>query len=434
MTRDAHGAIDWRALHHRWWVEYNPLALLSAAVVLGGLVLLQRDATFAGDSTLVLSAVAELYALCLIGGAALLFRIGRRRSAVMLGMLAALFQADLILHVESSGYLGNVGAAAAFGWWLVFAVKLRLLAGALRLRLSRSAWAVALLGAAGLAGLPLALEHLGPDGGRLVTLWLFSTGALALWTERKVRSSLPLDQRGRRALRFTWAAWAGLALGHAVWWTVLWDIDPTSWPAVAALLAMRYRTRESQRWTLAAVALGGVALFVPASFGLVALLTGIALALAAWRSPGTVTYAPQSSPLPSYRVPEDEPQLLTVIDPSGAGAAVLRRAHLPLSRRLARGAGPPGGAPDPPAGRPDRLHAGGGVVGRAARSAPLARRALALSRPPRGPARVARPTLERRRARARGRGPRFRHPGRLPARPVACARHRHGVRADAGPP
>ncbi len=311
MTRNER--IDWRALHHRWWVEYNPLALVSAAVVLAGLVLLARDATFDGYSTFLLSGVAELYALCLIGGAALLFRIGRRRSAVILGLLAALFQGDLILHSESSGYLGTVGAAAAVGWWLVFALKLALLARALRLRLSRSAWGVALLGAAGIAGLPVALDHFGSDAGRLIPVWLFATGAAALWTKGRVHSALPLDVRGGRALRFTWAAWAALALGHAAYWTVLWDVDPTSWPAVGALLAMRYRTHESQRWLLATVALGGAAWFAPESFGVVALLTGVSLGLCAWRSPGTRTCVLTGAP-PTYRESEDEPETLVVTD------------------------------------------------------------------------------------------------------------------------
>jgi len=313
MIRNEHGAIDWRALHHRWWVEYDPLALVSAAVVLGGLVLLGRDATFDGHSTFILSAVAELYALCLIGGAALLFRIGRQRSAAMLGMLAALFQGDLILHAESSAYLGAVGAAAAVVWWLVFALELRLLAWALRLRLSRSAWLVALVGAAGIAALPIALDHFGATAGRLVPVWLFLTGALGLWTGPRIHSAVPVDVRGRRALRFVWAAWAALALGHAAYWTVLWHVDPTCWPAVGALLAMRYRTRESQRWLLAAVALGGVAFFDPASFGVIALLTGAALALAAWRSPGTRTEVLAGIP-PTYRESEDEPETLEVVD------------------------------------------------------------------------------------------------------------------------
>lgn len=306
-------AIDWRALHHRWWVEYNPLALVSAAVVLGGLVLLARDTTFDGYSTFILSGVAELYALCLIGGAALLYRIGRGRSAAMLGLLAALFQGDLILHSESSGYLGAVGAGAAAVWWLVFVVKLKLLARALRLRLGASAWVVVLLGAAGVAGLPVALDHYGSDGGRLIPVWLFVTGTAAVWTKVRVRSAVPIDVRGRRALRFTWAAWAVLALGHAAYWTVLWDVDPTSWPAVAALLAMRYRTRESQRWLLASVALGGVAFFAPESFGLVALLTGLSLGIVAWRSPGTRSCVLEGAP-PTYREVEDEPETVVVTD------------------------------------------------------------------------------------------------------------------------
>jgi hypothetical protein len=34
----------WRRLMHRWFVEYNPLYLVSAMLVLGGIWLLSREA------------------------------------------------------------------------------------------------------------------------------------------------------------------------------------------------------------------------------------------------------------------------------------------------------------------------------------------------------------------------------------------------------
>jgi len=63
----------WRRLLHRWLIEYNPLYLLSAMLVLGGMILtsqgLARQSSLYGP--LGVAAIAELYALALIGGAAL---------------------------------------------------------------------------------------------------------------------------------------------------------------------------------------------------------------------------------------------------------------------------------------------------------------------------------------------------------------------------
>ena len=36
--------VSWRRLYRRWFVEYNPLALLSATFILGGIWLLSREA------------------------------------------------------------------------------------------------------------------------------------------------------------------------------------------------------------------------------------------------------------------------------------------------------------------------------------------------------------------------------------------------------
>ena len=49
------------------------------------------------------AAIAEVYAVALIGGAALLMRIGQRRPAVMLALLTALYQCSLTLHGDLRG-------------------------------------------------------------------------------------------------------------------------------------------------------------------------------------------------------------------------------------------------------------------------------------------------------------------------------------------
>src|SRR6185369_2966752 len=132
--------------------EFNPVYLLSAGLVLSGMFLVSKGL---GQSTglaapLGIAAIAELYAALLIGGAALLTRIGQRRPAVMLGLLAMLYQCDLTLHTETCANLGAAGLVATILWLVVFAGKLRALAWALHLRISRAATATLLTGATGI--------------------------------------------------------------------------------------------------------------------------------------------------------------------------------------------------------------------------------------------------------------------------------------------
>src|SRR5690606_9630249 len=89
-AHDAHAF--WRRLLHRWFVEYNPFYLLSATLVLGGMILTSRALAAGGGvyGQVGVAAIAELYASALIGGAALLTRIGQRRPAVMLAVLTVL--------------------------------------------------------------------------------------------------------------------------------------------------------------------------------------------------------------------------------------------------------------------------------------------------------------------------------------------------------
>ena len=111
MTNPNPAASYWRRLLYRWLIEYNPLYLLSAALVLGGMQLISRG--LAEDGSLYqqvgVASIAELYAFALIGGAALLTRIGLRRPAVLLALVTILYQGDLTLHTETCAYLGWVG-------------------------------------------------------------------------------------------------------------------------------------------------------------------------------------------------------------------------------------------------------------------------------------------------------------------------------------
>lgn len=291
-----------RALLHRWLVEYNPVYLCSAALVLLGLTLISR-ALAQGDalwSMLAAPALAELYAFALIGGAAFLARVGHRRPAAMLGLLAVLYQGDLMMNVELSVYLDVVGKLAAAVWVLLFAVKLRALAWALELRLSRSAMLVPSVAALGLAVLPHLLAAAEPSArAAMVALWLFAVGASALWTTREVESAVPWDVRGRRCVRAAWAIWAVLAIGHAAYWSVTWRFDVLPIAIAAPLLVTRWMRREAHVWRMVVGTLAAVALFAPWLFWIAAVMAAATLVLGATReqfvrveSPGATRAAP----------------------------------------------------------------------------------------------------------------------------------------------
>ncbi len=308
-----------RRLLHRWFIEYNPLYLVSALLVLGGLMLISRgqaDQASMSPEVGSIPVIAEIYAAVLIAGAALLTRLGLRRPAVMLALLTALYQGDLTLFTERSVYLGSVGALAAFAWLAVFVIKLYALGWAVRLRVSRSAMAVAAWGALGIAVLPRALSQLDPArSSALVALWVFSLFAAGLWTSRAVTSAVELDAWGRtvlaRAVRAAWAMWAALALMHVIFWCVAYQISALVLLPVALLLATRWMRREASVWAAATGTLLLAGWTMPASLSSVALMAAVALSLRALRKPvWTPDVVEELRSTEPYRVPRTgEPPL-----------------------------------------------------------------------------------------------------------------------------
>jgi hypothetical protein len=281
----------WRRLLYRWFVQYNPLYLLSAALVLAGSCLwsrgLAQEESVAGPLGVAL--VAELYAACLVGGAALLTRVGLRRPAVMLALLFILYQWDSTLHTETCPYLGPVGVWATAAWLAVFAAKLHALAWALRVRFSGHATAAASLGAAGLAMGPRVLPGLDPGrAGALVAAWVFALAAL--YRPGGITSEDVLDGWGRTVLRrATLAGWllSGLLLGMHV---LMWWRDHHL-PLTATCLALplvhltRRARRESRVWTTLLATLFVAAWVEPAAFSVTSLLAAATLALRALAPP-----------------------------------------------------------------------------------------------------------------------------------------------------
>jgi hypothetical protein len=293
----------WRRLFYRWFVEYNPLYLVSAALVLGGLFLCSRELAGEGSVAGILgvAAIAEIYAASLIGGAALLTRIGHRRPAVMLALLAVLYQGDLTLQTETCAYLGGVAPWAAAAWLAIFMAKLHALAWAMKVRLSRSAVATFALGAAGLAAFPFLIERLDARAASmLVAAWIFALGSLA--RPGSVTSLVPLDAWARivlrRAVRAAWLSSALLLAGHVLFWASEHRLPLAPLLAIMPLLLVRHLRGEVHVW---AVSLGTLALVgakLPDAFSLTALAAAAALTLRALgplarpASPGAADHDP----------------------------------------------------------------------------------------------------------------------------------------------
>lgn len=334
-----------RRLLHRWLVEYNPLYLVSAALVLVGVILSSQD--LAGQGTLAqlgITAIAEVYAWALIGGAALLVRIRLRRPAVMLALLAALYQCDLTLHTETSAYLGLAGVLGSVGWFLGFAAKLRALSWAMRLRLSRSAFGVAIFGAAMITVFPWASRVLdGPAASSLLGAWVFALFAAGAWTSRRITSAA-IDTEwaakvARRSIRATWAGWATMVLLHVGFWL---SQDPTlsarALAPAAMLLVTRRLQRESRVWLVVAGTLGYVAVALPSVLWLTAGMAAVVLCLHALRKPVTHPSGPLAQVPRAVDVYRVDPTLETPPVPPRVPHATFTLAPRESRRRLLTGA------------------------------------------------------------------------------------------------
>ncbi|MCA9606795.1 MAG: hypothetical protein KC619_14415 [Myxococcales bacterium] len=307
----------WRALLRRWFIEYNPLYLLSATLVLGGTTALSHAiaARGLGLGGVAVGGIAELYAWALIGGAALLVRMDLKRPAALLALLAVLYQCDPTLSNETWAWCGGVGLAASSAWLLLFAAKLVALQRALRLSGAGSALAVPLLGGAGVAVFPHLLRDVdGRTGTFLVAAWVFATLAAGLWTSRRLAHPDGLDVRALRAIRGTWLLWAAALLAHVLFWCTEDDLslDPVALLPGLALLGTRALRPELARWALVAAVLGLTAALAPAHLSLAALSSAAVLLLDALRRPAELAPETTASPPPAspYRFAEPPPALL----------------------------------------------------------------------------------------------------------------------------
>ena len=327
-------------LVHRWFVQFNPFYLLSAALVFYGSSLLTADLANQGSlAWTVLSAlVSQVYAFALLGGAALLVRIDRRRPAVMLALLFLLYQWDLTLHTETSAYLGGAGFLSVMVWLLVFVEKLLAIGWALRIRFAPRFFAAAVLGAVGLAFGPRLIPELGSvASGMMVGAWIFALGALGPFSEG-ITSLVELDPWGRTVLRrATRAAWiaSGVLLGIHVFyfWAKNHEITLSAALPAFPLLYVRKVRSEAVAWGYVLGVLAFVALGAPGLLWGTALLTAAALVLRALsptfraeevRRPGA--FVPQP-PYRASRSPESPPPEATVSLAPSVGRGERMRAY-----------------------------------------------------------------------------------------------------------
>jgi hypothetical protein len=275
QTRAAMPNGFWKRLLHRWFVEYNPLYLLSAALVLGGTNLLSRGFAEHANAFQMLggASVAELYSWTLILGAALLVRIRLTRPAVMLALLSAVYQGDPTLHNETCVYLGWVGGLASLVWVVSFVLKLRVLAWAMQIRLSRSALLVPSIAAVGFTLVPRAFLLLDEQAStELVGLFAFGIFAAGFWSERRLESRRDLDEWGRavfrRARLAIWTILGSLAALHFVAWSRYESVGLGVLMPVAAFCLTRFLSSEHAVWACVGSTLAVVALMEPTFFAL----------------------------------------------------------------------------------------------------------------------------------------------------------------------
>ncbi|MEM7151774.1 MAG: hypothetical protein AAF799_02985 [Myxococcota bacterium] len=311
-----------RRLLHRWLVQYNPLYLLSAALVLVGVILSSMGLAGGGTAAqLGVTAVAEVYAWALIGSAALLVKMGQRRPALMLILLTAVYQCDLTLHTETCVYLGLPGVIGSALWWVGFAAKLRAMVTVMKVRLSLSALFVPLGGAALIATVPWALRTLEPTAASSVLgVGLFALSCGALWTARCLHSRL-IDGEwaatvAGRSIRAIWIGWAGMVLAHVgFWFSQNPSLEVVVLVPVALLASTRFIDREFGVWFVVVVTLGYMGIAAPSLFALTAVMAAFVLVLRALRRPTLVAAARPSGVTDGDDVYRKDPDVASPIAP-----------------------------------------------------------------------------------------------------------------------
>jgi len=309
-TQDS--AATLRRLLYRWFVQYNPTYLLSAALVFAGCFLWSRGAVEHASltGTLGIPLIAETYAFALIGGAAMLTRIGQRRPATLLVLILIVYQWDTTLHTEACAYLGSVGTWATLAWLALFVGKLFAIGWALRVRLTRPAWVVLIVAGVGLALMPYLLLVLDRYAlGALLAMWLFAL--CSLYRGDVITSLVPLDAWGQTVLRrVTLAAWSmsGLLIAlHVVMWCSTAEVSLAPIALAAPLLALTRVRDEKRVWAIVTGTLVIAAIAQPSAFFATSWIAAAGLFLRVFVARfETLTTQPSSRTEAPYRASETQ--------------------------------------------------------------------------------------------------------------------------------
>ncbi len=273
---------------HRWFVQYNPAYFASALCLLAGIFLVSNGlgGPERRSGELWLFGVVQLYEVMLIAGAGFLYRLlGQRRPAVILALVEMVYLLDPTFQTEVAAYLDDAGRWISAAWLAGFAIKLYALAWALRLRVPTRVIALAVAGAGCVAVMPqLGYARLLDRHGMVLLLaWAgFALGMAMWWLRPDIESRDSLDEWGelvlRRASRATAALWIALACAHGGFWVVANDLHSMALLlAVPVLLVTLWARHEGDVWFGAAVAVGIAIGFEPAAVSSVAAMTALVL-------------------------------------------------------------------------------------------------------------------------------------------------------------
>jgi hypothetical protein len=244
---------------HEWFIRYNPFYFFSALCVLLGVLLVSRGLggmDWRGGQ-LCLSAVIQCYEILLIGGAALLFRFGRRqyRPAVILAVIEIFFMFDGTFRLELFATLGSVGILTSALWAALVAAKLYALARCFSLRIPYAALIVIILAAGGLAGLPHALELFRPEKGliHLGAIWYgVLLAVILLYRSPKLTCHMPLTHWQetvlRRVRKTAFWVWGGFYFSHLAAAMSVLQIPVTPAQAAPFFLILCLGKREKRVW------------------------------------------------------------------------------------------------------------------------------------------------------------------------------------------
>ncbi|MFZ6777640.1 hypothetical protein ACO0LD_12490 [Undibacterium sp. Ji83W] len=301
---------DARSWLKYFFVEYNPLYFISAFCMLYGIFLIDRNLAtmtiLSGPFSAVgLLLVLQLYELSLLAAAMFLaHRLGAIRPAAMLCLLECVLLFDCTFRLEGLAMQSWFGVAIDVLWLLMLALKLRLMAVAMRLDIKAYHYVSVLLTAACIPLLIAFLSRVDSNHavGLQVAAWLGTLIVLALELRRPpLRSGWARNEDQARladsCIKAAFRIFIGFYFYHV--WAFLFFVAEPSIRVQAVfgqfsayfLLCVLTRTAASDIWKFAILMLIN-SFFTPVVLTHVLILLSVAMGLQAWhRSDGNLGVA-----------------------------------------------------------------------------------------------------------------------------------------------